>query len=119
VFQGAVPVPEGESMTNEGNSVTRFDEMRYRVLQEENARLRTELSGMSGQLEAVRAELNEQARLNGIGSEREAKLMGEIDRLQSWFEYESKRSAGLSQMVSALLVERDQLRAALDDKNAR
>jgi hypothetical protein len=69
VFQGAVPVPKEESMTNEGNSVTRFDEMRYRVLKEENARLR--------------AELNEQAKLNGMGSEREAKLMAEIDRLRA------------------------------------
>jgi hypothetical protein len=68
MLQSAVPVPKEESMTDEGNSVTRFDEMRYRVLQEENARLR--------------AELNEQARLNGMGSEREAKLMAEVDQFR-------------------------------------
>jgi len=70
MFQGAVPVPEEESMTDEGNSVTRFDEMRHRVLQEENARLRDEL--------------NEQARINGMGSEREAKLRAALEFFEAY-----------------------------------
>ena len=57
-------------MTDEGNSVTRFDEMRHRVLQEENARLRDEL--------------NEQARINGMGSEREAKLRAALEFFEAY-----------------------------------
>jgi len=34
------------------------------------------------QIESLQAELLEQCRLNGMGAEREAKLMGEVERLK-------------------------------------
>jgi len=43
-------------------------------------------------IESLQAEVLEQCRLNGMGSEREAKLMGEIERLNRCIKYEQHRA---------------------------
>jgi hypothetical protein len=40
-----------------------------------------DIKELTANIDALKAELNEQARLNGMGSEREAKLMAENERL--------------------------------------
>lgn len=67
------------------------------ALMEDNARLRdeaaenvNELEGeidrLKGELDASQAERNEEARLNGMGSEREARLMAQVERLRAALE---------------------------------
>jgi hypothetical protein len=90
-------------------------------LSQENARLRDEIKKLwescrlsdenndkaITEIERLRAELNEQARLNGMGSEREARLMAENERLlrDAW---------ELRQNVGMLTETVGSLRAALE-----
>lgn len=107
----------------------------------EDLRQYVELStydSLAKQLEELKAELHEQCRLNGIGSEREARLEAELKEMTAKFERNSiaagtysieveelktelaimkSRAAQFESTVLATVAERDGARAALEDRD--
>ena len=53
------------------------------VLSRHSRSLEAKLEAMTAERDAARAECLEQARLNGMGSEREARLMAEVERMEN------------------------------------
>lgn len=76
------------------------------------AEMRAVVERVQAERDAALAECNEQARLNGMGAEREARLMAEVERLRKLVqEQDALREDvdALQSVAAALMAERDTL----------